>query len=228
MIKDIEFLKTKKDDLNKNVTSLKQQRNHFLSLYDSFIQLESILKVRCDIDLRTDLDPIVNLFYGFNEQGYDLGRIYEVYNRATGLDWEIYQKKTEIDSIEDQITKLQVETRGNEALLYNSRKNLDTFTQLEAMKFGLEELKQIWLTVMEIARSRKIDSDDAVSVFIKDVEENYHDKLLFQDRVVRRKEELETTNNQLIFNRLILSAQTFVATSMLQLYQNGITEQDVV
>ena len=96
------------------------------------------------------------------------------------------------------------------------------------MKFGLEELKQLWHIVTDISISRGIDSLDAVSIFIKDVEENYYEKLLFESRVIEKKRELEMINDQLILNRHAISAQPFVGTSMSQFFKNGFTEQDIV
>lgn len=226
--KDIEFLNKKRGELQKNVTSLKQEKDHFLSLYDSFGELEYILKERCDIDITTELESVVNVFYGFNEQGYDLKRIYETYDTATALDWDIFQKKNSVESLQRQILSLQTRIKGNEVLLDASRKNWDTFTQLETMKFGLEELTLLWLIVKDIADNRGIASHDAVSVFIKDVEENYYEKTLFENRVAQKKQELETINNQLIVSRTALSNQPIIGASISQLYQNGITEQDIV
>ncbi|MDR4489748.1 MAG: hypothetical protein R2685_02445 [Candidatus Nitrosocosmicus sp.] len=227
-MQEINLLKTQKERLDNDLTSKRQERNHFLSCYNSFTKLERVLKEHCNIDLKTDLKPVVNLFYGFMEQGYDLENILEVYNVVTDIESEIISKKNIVISLEEEISRLQNAKSGNQALLDASRKNWDTYSQLEEMKFGLEELKQLWLIITDIVKSRGIDPDDAVSVFIKDVEENYYEKLLFENRVIQKKKELEITNNQLILNRHILSAQPFVGTSMSQLYKNGITEQDIV
>ena len=162
------------------------------------------------------------------KQGYNLESILQVYNVAAGLEAEISNKKRVINSLQEEISKLQIMKRGNEALLDASRKNWDTYCQLEVMKFGLEELKQLWHIITDISKSRGIDSHDAVSIFIKDVEENYYEKLFFESRVIEKKKELEMINNQLIVDRRIISAQPFVGTSMSQLYRNGITEQDIV
>lgn len=75
--------------------------------------------------------------------------------------------------------------------------NDDIDSDLEVMRFGLEELKQLWLTVTEIASSRNESREDAVSFFIKDVEENYYDKLRFEDKVKEKRNELAMLNTQL-------------------------------
>lgn len=61
------------------------------------------------------------------------------------------------------------------------------------MKFGIDELQQLWLTVSEIAKNKGDPLQDfdmienPVAFFIKDVEENYYDKLKFEDRVEKKE-----------------------------------------
>ena len=38
------------------------------------------------------------------------------------------------------------------------------------MRFGLKELKQLWHTIREIAEANNIPSKEAVSKFLKDIE----------------------------------------------------------
>ena len=77
------------------------------------------------------------------------------------------------------------------------------------MKFGIDELRQLWLTVSEITRNRGDPLKDfdmienPVAYFIKDVEENYYDKLKFEDRVKEKRNELAKLNEQLNMSRLI-------------------------
>lgn len=228
LVKEIDSYVIILDNLNKEISNLKQDKIHFLSMYSTFSIVDKYLKENCNIDLCTELESFANVLNGFKEKGYDLKAIFEKYNITTEIDWVIDQNRKTVNTLQEEISRLQNAKSGNQALLDASRKNWDTFSQLEIMKFGLEELKQLWLIITDIASNRGIDSDDAVSVFIRDVEENYYEKLLFENRVIQKRKELETTNNQLILNRQILSAQPFVGTSMSQLYRNGITEHDIV
>ena len=113
------------------------------------------------------------------------------------------------------------------------RKNWDTYQKLETMKFGIDELQQLWLTVSEIARNRgnplkdfdKIENP--VALFIKDVEDNYYNKLKFEDRVKEKRNELAMLNTQLNISRQNLSMQPIIGSLLLSLYQKGITEQEI-
>lgn len=101
------------------------------------------------------------------------------------------------------------------------------------MKFGIDDLQQLWLTVSEIARDigdplKDFDMiEDPVAFFIKDVEENYYDKLKFEDRVKKKRNELVLVNEQLNISRQNLSMQPIIGPLLLSLYQKGITEQEI-
>ncbi len=101
------------------------------------------------------------------------------------------------------------------------------------MKFGIDELQQLWLTVSEIARNRGDPLKDfdmienPVAFFIKDVEDNYYDKLKFEDRVKEKRNELVLINGQLDRSRQYLYMQPFIGPLLLSLYQKGITEQEI-
>ena len=49
---------------------------------------------------------------------------------------------------------------------------MNTYSYLEGMGFGLKELKQLWHTIREIAEANKIPPKEAVSKFLKDIDEN--------------------------------------------------------
>ena len=110
------------------------------------------------------------------------------------------------------------------------RQTMGVYGQLQAMNFGLTELKQIWNTILEIAGTRKdfLSSQDAVSLFIRDIEENYHDKFLLEDKVKEKRKELFKAEQELNNNRLAMQSAPFVGTTLHYLFQNGISESDII
>ena len=112
----------------------------------------------------------------------------------------IRQNEAQIKAYQKQLTNLQNNIKAYESILNIHRKNWDTYQKLEVMKFGIDELQQLWLTVSEIARNRGDPLKDfdmienPVAFFIKDVEENYYNKLKFEDRVKEKRNELATLN----------------------------------
>jgi hypothetical protein len=114
------------------------------------------------------------------------------------------------------------------------RKNWNIYEQLKTMKFGIEELQQLWLTVSEIARNRSdplknFDMiENPVAYFIKDVEDNYYNKINFEDKVNTKRNELSIINAQLNNSRQNLSLQPFIGSTLFSLFQKGINEQDII
>ena len=187
----------------------------------------------CEIDLKKDLEPFTNLFSDFKENGYDVTSIVAEYKKAVKLGWEIKQNEAQIKAYQKQLTILNNNISFYQSVLDKNRKNWDTYYKLETMKFGIDELQQLWLTVSEIARNRGDPLKDfdmienPVAFFIKDVEDNYYDKLKFEDRVKEKRNELVLINGQLDRSRQYLSMQPFIGPLLLSLYQKGITEQEI-
>jgi hypothetical protein len=95
------------------------------------------------------------------------------------------------------------------------------------MGLGLKELKQLWLTIQEIAEANKIPNDLAVLIFLKDIEDNYDNKLGFESKVIEKKNEVNTVNNEKNYNKILLSLQPFLGQKLSYIFQNGFDEEDI-
>ena len=212
---------------------LEQQRQSIIGLHNTFMKLDKILRDDCGIDLKKDLVSFTNLFSDFEENGYEVTKIVAEYNKAVKLKWDIAQNEKQIKAYQKQLTDLSNEIGKYQTKLDIHRKNFGIYTQLEKMKFGIDELQQLWLSVSEIASDRGDPLKDfdmienPVAFFIKDVEDNYYNKLKFQDRVKEKRNELVMLNSQLNINRHNLSLQPVIGPLLLSLYKKGITEQEI-
>ncbi len=230
---EINQFELQKRELLEKIEKLEQERQSIIGLHNTFIKLSNILKEDCKIDLKKDLEPITKLFSDFKENGYDVTSIVAEYNKAIKLRWEVAQNEAQIKAYQKQLTTLHNNISFYQSILDKNRKNWDTYQKLEAMKFGIDELQQLWSTVSEIARNRGDPLKDfdmiknPVAYFVKDVEDNYYDKLKFEDRVKEKRTELVLVNEQLNRSRQIIYMQPFVGPLLLSLYQKGITEQEI-
>jgi predicted DNA-binding protein YlxM (UPF0122 family) len=75
---------------------------------------------------------------------------------------------------------------------------------MEAMGFRLKEIKQLILTVLEIADANHIPREQSVSKLLKDVDEQYDRKLGFESKVKEKRNEIQSLNSQINYNRLAL------------------------
>ena len=222
-----------KRELLEKIKILEQERQSIIVYRNTFTKLDNVLSKECNIDLKKDLKSFAKLFSDFKDNGYDITSIVSEYNKAVKLRWEIKQNEAQIQWYQKQSISLQNNIKAYESLLNIHRKNWDTYQKLETMKFGIDELQQLWSTVSEIARNRGDPVKDfdmienPVAFFIKDVEDNYYDKLKFEDRVNKKRNDLAMLNEQINKSRQILSMQPFIGPLLLSLYQKGITEQEI-
>ena len=137
------------------------------------MNLSNTLRDECGIDLIRGLIPITKLFSNFKENRYDANNIVTEYTKASNLKLEVTQNETQIKEYQKQLASLHSNISFYKFVLDDHRKNWDTYQQLEVMKFGINELQQLWLTVSEIAKERADplkDSDmieNPVAFFIK-------------------------------------------------------------
>lgn len=234
ILQEINQYELQKGELVEKIEKLEQERQSIILYRNTFMKLDNILSKECGIDLKKDLESFTRLFSDFKDNGYDVASIVAEYNEALKLRWEINQNKAQIQAYQKQLTGIYSEIDSSRSVLDKNRKNLDIFKQLETMKFGIGELQQLWLMVSEITKSigdplKDFDMiENPVAFFIKDVEDNYHDKLKFEDRVKKERNELAMLHEQINKNRQILSMHTFIGPLLLSLYQKGITEQEII
>ena len=62
--------------------------------------------------------------------------------------------------------------------------------ELKGMGLGLHQLKQLHGTILEIADANNIPTEEAVSRFLKDVIDQYDNKLGFENIVNEKKDEI--------------------------------------
>ena len=105
---------------------------------------------------------------------------------------------------------------------------LNIYRQLESRGFGLKEIKQLQYVILEIALANNITEDNAILKFLKDVEEQYDNKLGFDLKVNEKRNELNKLNSQIVYYQHILKATPFVGSAITNLFQKGVFEQDIL
>jgi hypothetical protein len=67
------------------------------------------------------------------------------------------------------------------------QQTMNIYYQLEDMKLGFKELKQLRYTILEISKANKISPDKAVTKFLEDIEKEYDNKLGFETKIKKNK-----------------------------------------
>jgi hypothetical protein len=96
------------------------------------------------------------------------------------------------------------------------------------MGFGFKQMKQLWNIILEITEANKVSYKEAVSKFLGDVDEQYDNKLGFESKVQEKKNEILNLKNQLNADRLALQSIPYIVPSLQNLFQKGVTEEDII
>ncbi|VFJ14129.1 hypothetical protein [Candidatus Nitrosocosmicus franklandus] len=225
---------TQKNELIQNIKDLELKNQSILNFQNAFNKLNETLQYGYNINLAKNPLPFAKLMNDFQNNNYDITSILEEYNKVGNLKSHIIEKQTQLQARTNELSKLNQESKSCEAMLSIHRKNLDIYQRLEVMKFGIKELEQLWLTVSEIVRDHcnplrdHNNIENPVTFFMKDVEDNYYNKLKFEDKVNAKRTELSMINAQINYNRQILQLQPFIGSNLLSLFQKGIDEQDII
>jgi hypothetical protein len=199
-----------------------------LSYLSFFHSLEIELKKNHDINLKDDILSFSQVIDDFKGHGYKAHEIINEYLKPRCLKLDIATKEAHI-----RVLSKQKASSNNSILSLDSevsihRQTMNIYTNLEGMGFGLKELKQLWHSIREIAEANNISPKEAVSKFLKDIDEQYDDKLGFDSKVKEKEEELAQLKNKINHNRLMFRPEPSIGPTLSHLLQKGITEQDII
>jgi len=239
--KEIYKLNNHQKSIEKNIQSLKEQerktkndlntiaqKQRFLASYIKwFISLEQSLRQNYNIEMKQDIQSFCQLINDFKEKGYSVDAIVQEYLKSISLKGEVKTNEDKIQFLQGQISQLTKQVSFLESQINQHKITLDKYSYLEAMGFGIKELNQLWNNLLEISEANEISHRDAVSKFLKDIEEQYDSKLGFEKKVNEKRTELVLINRELNNSRQNLFLNPLVGSSLFNLLQRGIVEQDI-
>jgi predicted acetyltransferase len=228
LIKEIDGLELQIRQTRDNVNQISQKEKSVMSYLDWYGKLKEELWFSYEIKIEEDIQSFAKLINDFRHHGYDASKIMSEYLRALSLRMEIKTREDKIQTLQNHATNLNNLVLSLQTQVDMHRQTLYALSELKPMGFGMKELKQLWLTISEIAEANSIQREQAVPKFLKDVEEQYDRKIGFEDKVNSKRKELESLNNQIHHNQLILQAIPFLGPALHNLFQNGVSEHDII
>ncbi len=228
LIKEIDDLDKKRDKAEQNLKQLYQKEKFALSHINWFSKLKKELWVNYGIKIEEDIQSFAQLINDFKSHNFDAFKILNEYLTSLSLKLTIKTDESKVKELEKQIASLQNSFSYWHSQAQLHKQTIGTYNELKAMNLGLDELKRIWYAIIEISEHKNISTAEAVSLFIKDIEEYYHDNLLFKDKVNSKRNELETLKNKINHNQLILQATPYVGPALTNLFKNGVSELDII
>jgi hypothetical protein len=225
--KDIKIMESKRKQIEFELGLLKQEQKYVMTFIDWFYDLKRELWERYHIKI-DDFEKFTSVINDFKKNGFDIAKIMEKYISSISLDYNIKQETDKINTLYGHTKELNNFVLYLQDQVNRHKQTMTIYYQLEGINFGLQELKQLLYIITEIAESNKISTDDAVSKFLDNIEKEYDNKLGLEKKVKDLKDELALLNNQVIYNRAILQSQPSVGPILSNLFQKGMTEQDIL
>ena len=176
-----------------------------------------------------DVSKFAKAVLGISQKGYDVGKVIEEFSELESTRSNYWDYKNSIPDLKITYDGLNQEYSKLEQSVNSCKQKLSLNNELQAMGFGIKELKLLRNTIKEIAdANNNIPPDQAQQKFYKDIEEQYDDKLGFESQLNKLRSEIATVSNNLTFLRTATLAQPLVGPSLQRLFSKGLSEQDIV
>ncbi len=224
---DIKRLAEQKQNELSQIEYLRQEENNILYYKDWFYELKDELWRNHSIRIE-EIGKFARVIRDFKNQHYNPYGIIKEYASLMSANAEVERLKHEIWSLQKEKTLLLNSVEHEEAQLSFHKQTMYTYSELEAMKFGIKELKQLWSTIHELSKTNNIEPEKAVSKFFKDIEDQYDDKLGFEYKVNEKSKELANITNELEQKQFLLQVQPYVDPILTQLLTNGLNAEDII
>lgn len=153
--------------------------------------------------------------------GYDIHKISNEISHLELLRTECSEFQVWNVHLKNEYHNLSRQNSEVRQMLQAANQSLSIYGEIYAMGIGLEELKLLHDTILEIAEANNIPRAKAINKFFADFREQYDGKLGFE----AKKEKLQIEVSQL---REELNLIPFVGLSLARLVQNGVQERDIV
>jgi chromosome segregation ATPase len=203
----------------------------------SLAELEqfSPLKVELDklgISVVEDIPRAISIIHGVRKSGYSIDTIRQLLSAWEASSDILAHLDKNIKAQTDKARNLQGECERLEELLEElasaHRLKESLFKELEAMGFGLKELKILFYTIKEATAENKMPENQAVQKFLEDIQKNYDDKLGYESTLERLKSEIEKVNSELNKQRSELRFNQETAQVIRGLLATGVSVQQIL
>jgi hypothetical protein len=168
-----------------------------------------------------DISKFAKAVNGMREYGYDVGKVISEFSESQSLETRRKMLQDSVRMLQSESNYLSQQCSLARNTLNSHRSTISALEELQAMGFGVKELKLLWHTINEIAVANNIPLYEAQQKFFKDVEEQYDNKLGFESKAQNLRLEINKLSEQ-------NSKLPLVGPLLARLVQSGVNEQDII
>ena len=211
--------------IEKTVNSLRDDNNITREAISWYKKIKQILEnAEIPID---NVSLFMRSLEVMKNQGYDVNKIlgkFKEYEKVEDL--QNFHQET-IDIHQSKLDELLGQTKSIREQINVNQLKLFELEQLENMGIGIKELKTLYNKITEIATENSIPSKTAMEKLLDDLT-NYDYILGFKNNIEILKQEFSYLNREIEKQRMIISSQQYIASTLQTLLGMGISEHDII
>jgi hypothetical protein len=240
--KNIKYLESKKNSISTDISVLEKQRiertselnkviekeKKVYSYFNWYNNLRQHLFNKYSILIENEIDLFVNAVRDFKQYHFAATKILSEYKIIDSLRKQRKQIQGELqqsilmrNNILNEITTLE-----DQSNYY--KQTIKIYQELHKEGMGLKELKQLNYLVMESSFANGLEVKDSIKKFLKDVEDQYDNKLGFEKKINELKAEMEKLKEEIPGYKSHLTLQASVNPTLIHLTHSGVTSEDII
>jgi hypothetical protein len=223
---DTELLQLEKSDSQNLLQIAKADYNTTTQQLEWYSALkEELAKYGIPVD---DISHLARVVDGVRALGYDPVKITNEISNLEAVRSQYKSYQSWIPIVKNQLEGLDQTRSVLEHLIQSYNQTLSIYNELDSLGFGLKELKLLHQTILEISIANNIPMQSGVKQFLKDIDDNYDDRLGFESKVEKLNLEITRLTQEQDRIRVQSSLNPAVGQVLLRLVQNGVNEEEIM
>ena len=223
---DTELLQLEKSDSQNLLEIAKADYNTTTQQLEWYSALkEELAKYGIPVD---DISHLARVVDGVRALGYDPVKITNEISNLEAVRSQYKSYQSWIPIVKNQLEGLDQTRSVLEHLIQSYNQTLSIYNELDSLGFGLKELKLLHQTILEISIANNIPMQSGVKQFLKDIDDNYDDRLGFESKVEKLNLEITRLTQEQDRIRVQSSLHPAVGQVLLRLVQNGVNEEEIM
>lgn len=150
-----------------------KEEQSIMKMYNWYHELKNSLMENYNIAIE-DVHEFARVIHEFSKSGYDSNYILKEFLEIKSMKLEKKVLGDEIKLLKDNKRSLESTLKFYDSRIEESRETMNIYHQLEKMGFGLDMLKQLKDTLLEIARAKKQSNKEVPKEFLNDIHRYYY------------------------------------------------------
>ncbi len=180
------------------------------------------------INLDEEILFFSSIINDFKTHNYNILDILKEYKQIQSLRKERDRIQNEMNLNTPLHQDLLKQIASTNSQLNFARQTIKIYWELDTMGFDLKKLKQLYGTIIEITITNHILPQDAVTKFLNDIENQYDNKLGFETKIKELYAKIDELEKEIPHYKSNLLIQSQVASLLLYLVNNGVTNEDII